>query len=80
MSQKAEQKSRLKRLPMHSFSIILSFGSDEERDKCINSKEFKEIFGKLTASALSQTNFNMKIETIQFDIISGKKNVEKGKS
>lgn len=75
MTPKADQKSRLKRLPMHSYSIILSFESDEIRDKCINSKEFQELYGKLMA--FTQINFNTKIETIQFDTIVGKKKVEK---
>ncbi|MHA1803348.1 MAG: hypothetical protein ACTSU4_02310 [Promethearchaeota archaeon] len=69
------QKTRLKRLPMHSYSIILSFKSDEERDKCINLKEFQELYGKLIA--FTQTNFNTKVETIKWDTIKGEKKVEK---
>ncbi len=60
---------------MHSYSIILSFKSDEERDKCINLKEFQELYGKLIA--FTQTNFNTKVETIKWDTIKGEKKVEK---
>ena len=78
MSQKANQanqKSRIKRLPMHSYSIIFTFENDEKRDRCINSEDFQELYGKL--AAFTQINFNSKMETIKWDTIKGTKKIDK---
>ncbi len=64
------KKSRIKRLPENSHTIILKFGKKKKRDECINSVEFQEILGELI-SILSK--YNSKIETILWDNITGSK-------
>ena len=54
--------SKLKRLPLNSYTVIIKVESEEDRDKCINSKEFQEIYGKLLIKAL--TRYDCKVGTI----------------
>ena len=54
--------SKLKRLPNNSYTIILKFENEEDRIECLNSKEYKEILGKLASSI--GINYNCKIEYI----------------
>ncbi|MFX1277328.1 MAG: hypothetical protein ACFFBP_03530 [Promethearchaeota archaeon] len=62
------QKSRLKRLPSHSYSIILKFESDTERDKFINSSEFDKVYKELTSLT---KNYNIRLEIIHWNSITG---------
>lgn len=62
------QKSRLKRLPSHSYSIILKFESDLERDKFINSIEFDKVYTELISLT---KNYNVRLEIIHWNTISG---------
>lgn len=55
--------SKLKRLPYNSYSIILKFENGEERDQCIRSEEFKEVFGRLASKI--QLKYGCKIEPIK---------------
>jgi len=62
--------ARFKRLPENSYSIILKFKSSDDRDDCINSKEFKEVYAELATLLI---NYNSSIELIKWDLLSGKK-------
>ncbi len=69
------QKSRLKRLPSHSYTLIFKFDSDEKREKFLNSKEFNEISRELGRLIL---NSDLKgIDKIKWDVVSGTKSDEK---
>ena len=67
--------ARYKRLPENSYSIILKFQNKKDRDDCINSEEFKDIYGDLAKLLI---NYNSSIELIKWDLLSGKKK-ENGK-
>ena len=56
--------SKLKRLPYNSYTIIMKFENNEERDECIKSEKFKAVAGKL-ASKLG-TNYNCTIEFLTY--------------
>ena len=62
------QKSRLKRLPSHSYSIILKFTSDAKRDEFKDSDEFEKVYGELVKIT---RHFNVKTEIIFWDSVSG---------
>lgn len=62
--------NKFKRLPENSYTLILKFGSKKERDDCINSEEFKEIYGELATLLI---NYNSSIEIIKWDLYTGKK-------
>ncbi|MHA1488414.1 MAG: hypothetical protein ACTSRI_02025 [Promethearchaeota archaeon] len=64
-----QKKSRLKRLPENSHTIILKFEKKRNRDDCLNSGEFQKILGELSSLISS---YNSKIETIEWDIVTGK--------
>jgi len=55
--------SKIKRLPYNSYSIILKFENVEDRDKCIQSEEFENVFGKLASK--TQIKYGCKIESIK---------------
>ena len=63
-------RNKYKRLPENSYSLILRFQNKKDRDDCINSKEFKEIYGRLATLLI---NYNSSIELIRWDLLSGKK-------
>jgi len=62
--------ARFKRLPENSYSIILKFKSSDDRDDCINSQAFREIYAELATLLI---NYNSSIEIIKWDLLSGKK-------
>jgi len=62
--------ARYKRLPENSYSIVLKFANKKDRDDCINSKEFKEVYAELATLLI---NYNSSIELIKWDLLSGKK-------
>ena len=69
------QKSRLKRLPSHSYTLIFKFDSDEKREDFLNSKEFDAI-----SSGLGKLVFKgdiKGIDRIKWDVVSGTKSDEK---
>lgn len=69
------QKSRLKRLPSHSYTIIFKFDSDEKRDNFLNSKEFIDFSSELGRLIFKH---DMKgIDKIKWDVVSGSKTDEK---
>jgi len=55
--------SKIKRLPYNSYSIILKFENADDRDKCIQSEEFENVFGKLASKI--QLKYGCKIEPIK---------------
>ena len=55
--------SKLKRLPNHSYSIILKFENGDERDECIQSEEFEKIMGQLGSKII--VKYNCKIDPIK---------------
>ena len=57
--------SKLKRLPNNSYTIILKFEEEADKTECLNSKEYKEIIGKLASSI--GINYNCKIQYITLD-------------
>ena len=67
--------TRFKRLPKNSHTIILKFGTKKKRDECINSEDFKDVFGEIARLLI---NYNSSIEVVKWDIISGQKKAEKG--
>ena len=69
------QKSRLKRLPSHSYTIIFKFDSDEKRDNFLNSKEFDDISSELGKLILKGDIKG--IDKIKWDVVSGTKTDEK---
>ena len=78
MQAQKKQPTRLKRLPLHSYTIIIKFENNDDKDKCIHSKDFKKAYGEL-ASVL--VDFNSRIETITWDTVSGtKRKVNKTKT
>jgi len=53
--------SKLKRFPDNSYSIILNFDSRENREECIHSEDYKEIYSKLAAIVI---DYDCKIEIV----------------
>ena len=53
--------SKLKRFPDNSYSIILKFDSRENREECIDSKEYGQINAKLASLTLK---YQCKIEYV----------------
>ena len=69
------QKSRLKRLPSHSYTLIFKFDSDEKREDFLNSREFDDISSELGKLILKG---DLKgIDRIKWDVVSGTKSDEK---
>ncbi|MHA1488415.1 MAG: hypothetical protein ACTSRI_02030 [Promethearchaeota archaeon] len=54
--------SKLKRLPNHSFTIILKFDKREDRNECIHSEKFKKVYSRLASLLIA--NYNCSIENI----------------
>jgi len=54
--------SKLKRLPYHSFTIILKFESKDDKDQCTQSDEFDKVYAKL---AMKTRKYGCKIEPIE---------------
>ncbi len=60
--------NRFKRLPANSHTIILQFIKQKDRDKCINSEEFKKVYADLATLLI---NYNSSIEIIKWDSLTG---------
>ena len=60
--------NRFKRLPSNSHTIILQFNKQKDRNKCISSDEFKQIFAELATLLI---NYNSSIEIIKWDSLTG---------
>ena len=69
-TKKIIQTNRFKRLPENSHTILLRFTHKKDRDDCINSEDFKKVFGELATLLI---NYNCSIETIKWDYITGSK-------
>ena len=54
--------TKLKRLPYNSYTIVLKFETDDERDECIQSEAFLKAYGKLLSKI--GITYNCKIEPI----------------
>ncbi|MHA1294679.1 MAG: hypothetical protein ACTSQJ_18740 [Promethearchaeota archaeon] len=63
--------TRFKRLPKNSYTIIFQFSKKKDRDECINSEDFRNMFGELTKFLLNYNNIG--IELIKWDTITGSK-------
>ena len=53
--------STLKRLPNNSYTIKINFESIEERDECMNLKEYKDLINQIKSIA---TDYNCKVQDI----------------
>ncbi len=53
--------SKLKRFPDNSYSIILNFDTRDNRKECVDSGEYKELYGKLASLVI---DYNCKMEIV----------------
>ncbi len=58
---KKQPSSTLKRLPNNSYTIKINFESIEERDECMNLKEYQELINKMKAIA---KDYDCKVQDI----------------
>ncbi len=61
LSNSKKPNSKLKRLPNNSYTILINFENIEERNECINLKEYKEIISKLKSLG---SKYNCKVQDI----------------
>ncbi len=62
--------SKFRRLTSKSHAIIIHSARKKDRDGCINSEEFKTLYGELAKLLL---DYNTNIETIKWQFLTGKK-------
>lgn len=63
------KRTNIKRIPENSYTMIFKFENKKERDECLNSEDFQDIYSEIAKLLI---NYNCRIELIKWDLLLGK--------